>query len=126
MQRRRAGRHRARMGRAEPRRERLLERGHARAERELAGAQHLDHGAFLGLAEDRPGERDNVGRGGHACGARVRTMPASSESTSASQLASITFSWTPIAPHVSVPSVASSSTRVVAPVAFHSSRMRTL
>ena len=28
-------------------------------------------------------------------------MPASSESTSASQLASITFSWTPIAPQVS-------------------------
>ena len=58
--------------------------------------------------------------------ARVRTMPASSESTSASQLASITFSWTPIAPQVSTPSEASSSTRVTAPVAFHSSRMRTL
>ena len=117
---------RARVARAEPLRERLLERRDARAERELARAQHLDHGALLGLAEDRAGERDDVGRGGHACGARVRTMPASSESTSASQLASITFSCTPIAPQVSVPSVASSSTRVVAPVAFHSSRMRTL
>ena len=53
-------------------------------------------------------------------------MPASSESTSASQLASITFSWTPMAPHVSVPSEASSSTRVTAAVAFASSRMRTL
>ena len=53
-------------------------------------------------------------------------MPASSESTSASQDASITFSCTPIAPQVDSPSDASSSTRVVAPVAFHSSRMRTL
>jgi hypothetical protein len=44
----------------------------------------------------------------------------------ASQLASITFSDTPIAPQVSVPSDASSSTRVTAPVAFASSRMRTL
>ena len=53
-------------------------------------------------------------------------MPASSESTSASQLASMTFSCTPIAPQVSVPSEASSSTRVTAAVAFASSRMRTL
>ena len=118
---RRAARHRAGVARAEPRRERLLELRHARAERELARAQHLEHGLLLGLAEDGLGERDR-----HACGARERTMPASSESTSASQLASITFSCTPMAPHVSVPSVASSSTRVVAPVAFHSSRMRTL
>jgi hypothetical protein len=53
-------------------------------------------------------------------------MPASSESTSASQLASMMFSCTPIAPHVSLPSDASSRTRVVAPVAFASSRIRTL
>ena len=44
------------------------------------------------------------------------SIPASSESTSASQLASMMFSETPIAPHVSCPSQASSSTRVTAPV----------
>ncbi len=54
------------------------------------------------------------------------SMPASSESTSASQLASMMFSETPIAPQVSVPSLASSSTRVTAPVPLFSSRMRTL
>ena len=105
---------------AHARREHALELRQPRAERELARAQHLEHGPLLGLAEHGLGQRD------HACGARERTMPASSESTSASQLASITFSCTPIEPHVSLPSVASSSTRVVAPVAFHSSRIRTL
>ena len=55
-----------------------------------------------------------------------RNIPASSESTSASHDASITFSCTPIAPQVSVPSEASSSTRVTAAVALASSRMRTL
>ena len=53
-------------------------------------------------------------------------MPASSESTSASQLASIMFSDTPMAPQVSLPSLASSRTRVTAPVPFVSSRIRTL
>ena len=53
-------------------------------------------------------------------------MPASSESTSASQLASMMFSETPIVPQVSRPSLASSSTRVTAPVPFTSSRIRTL
>ena len=109
------------MVRADAGGEGLLEGGQARAERELAGAQHLEHRLLLGVPDDGAGEWDQ--RLGVA---RVRTMPASSESTSASQDASITFSWTPIAPHVSVPSEASSSTRVVAPVAFHSSRMRTL
>ncbi len=118
---RRAARDGARVAGAHPGRERALELRNARAERELPGAQNLEHSLLLGLAEDGLGHRDR-----HACGARVRTMPASSESTSASQLASITFSCTPMAPQVSEPSVASSSTRVVAPVAFHSSRMRTL
>ena len=61
-----------------------------------------------------------------ACSARPGSMPASSESTSASQLASMMFSETPIVPQASVPSLASSSTRVTAPVPFDSSRMRTL
>ena len=127
--------------RAEARGERRLEGGHLRAERQLAGAQHLQHRLLLLRAEDRPGERDDVlGRPRHVgdSGAARRTaaprawctrpgsMPASSESTSASQLASMTFSLTPIVPQVSVPSEASRSTRVTAPVAFCSSRMRTL
>ena len=135
----RAGRDRAGVARADARGERRLERRHARAERELARAQHLEHRLLLGLADHGLGERDRrrcvacvmTARARRpprrACGARgPGSMPASSESTSASQLASITFSETPIAPHVSVPSEASSSTRVTAPVAFCSSRMRTL
>ena len=55
-------------------------------------------------------------RAARRCCARPGSMPASSESTSASQLASMMFSDTPIAPQVSVPSLASSSTRVTAPV----------
>ena len=114
--------------------ERLLEGADAWAERQLAGAQHLEHGGLLGLAEDGLRERDDVRGHAHADGARtprrwperLGSMPASSESTSASQLASITFSCTPIAPQVSVPSEASSSTRVTAAVALVSSRMRTL
>ena len=57
---------------------------------------------------------------------RPTCMPCSSESTSASQDASIMFSETPIEPHTSSPSDESSSTRVTAPVPFVSSRMRTL
>src|SRR5262249_5735852 len=110
-----------RVRRADARREGLLEGRHARPERQVPGAQDLEHGKLLGLAEHRLGERDHW-----LTDARLRSIPASSESTSASQLASITFSWTPIVPHVDSPSDASRSTRVVAPVAFHSSRIRTL
>ena len=52
----------------------------------------------------------------HAALRASGSMPASSESTSASQLASMMFSDTPIAPQLSMPSLASSSTRVTAPV----------
>ena len=50
----------------------------------------------------------------------------SSESTSASQEASMMFSETPIVPHSRSPSVESSSTLVTAPVPCASSRIRTL
>ena len=50
----------------------------------------------------------------------------SSESTSASQEASMMFSETPIEPHDSWPSAESSRTRVTAPVPWCESRMRTL
>ena len=38
----------------------------------------------------------------------------------------MTFSWTPIEPHTSWPSLESMSTRVTAAVPWRSSRMRTL
>ena len=121
VQRRGAGRDRARVRRPDPRGERLLELG-TRGPSESWPERST---SMTACSSARPstgaGERD------HALSRPATgSMPASSESTSASQLASITFSCTPIAPHVSVPSEASSSTRVVAPVAFHSSRMRTL
>ncbi len=53
-------------GDAEPRRERLLERGHARAERQLPAAQDLDDRALLLLAEHRPSERDDLLAVAHA------------------------------------------------------------
>ena len=69
----------------------------------------------------------------HVTAARARApcerpgrMPASSESTSASQLASMMFSETPIEPQVSWPSVASSRTRVTAPVPWWASMILTL
>src|SRR4051812_24076746 len=107
----------------------------------MPGAQHLEHGGLLEIADDRPRDRDHfttpapralagLGAAREPGDAEIPrcdlSMPASSESTSASHEASMTFSCTPIAPQVDVPSDASRSTRVVAPVAFHSSRMRTL
>jgi len=53
-------------------------------------------------------------------------MPCSSESTSASHDASITFVETPMAPHSCSPSDESSRTRVIASLALAPSRMRTL
>src|SRR5205085_9171645 len=130
----RAVRDGARVVDAEPSRKRPLELPEPRTERQPAGAQHLQHQFLLALADDRLGERDRLGHG-RAAGSpvprrawwlRLGSIPASSESTSASQLASMMFSDTPIEPHVSVPSVASSSTRVTAPVPLRSSRMATL
>src|SRR4051812_31339624 len=120
------------MPRAEPLRECFLELRQARPERQVARAQHLEHELLLALPDDRPccGYHEAPGAGvaerPRECSLRPGSMPASSESTSASQLASITFSDTPIEPHVSTPSEESSSTRVTAPVPFFSSRMRTL
>ena len=45
-----AGGDRARVDAADAGGERLLEGGHARAERELAGAQDVEHGLLLGVA----------------------------------------------------------------------------
>ena len=81
----------------------------------------LEDRLLLGVAEQWPSERDRlahgVGRG---------SMPRSSDSTSASQEAAITFSDTPIVPQTSLPSEASIRTRVTAAVPFASSTMRTL
>src|SRR3954469_9483533 len=113
---------------AETRREGLLEANEHRPERQAAGAQHLEHELLLALPDDGLRERDHgeVARRAREWCARPGSMPASRESTSASQLASITFSETPIAPQVSVPSEASRRTRVMAPVPFVSSMMRAL
>ncbi len=93
-------------------------------EREPARAQHLEHELLLAPAQLRPGQRDLlvVGSGAHVCGWKAY----SSESTSASQEASMMFSETPIVPHSRSPSEESSSTRVIASVPWVSSRMRTL
>ena len=64
-------------------------------------------------------ERDLLAR-------RAHWNAYSSESTSASQEASMMFSETPIVPHSRSPSAESSRTRVTAPVPWASSRMRTL
>jgi hypothetical protein len=62
----RAARHRARVLHADPRREGLLEGGHARPQRELARAQHVDDRRLLLGPEGRLGERDDVGGDRHA------------------------------------------------------------
>ncbi len=60
------------MGRAEPCGEGRLEGRHARAQRELAGAQDLEHELLLARADHRPRERDDVELGaGHGDGAGV-------------------------------------------------------
>ena len=100
--------------RADPRGERRLEGRHPRAERELARAQHLD-----APPAPRPRRAPAARAGSTLCvtpapvsavprcpargaGAPARgSIPASSESTSASQLASMMFSCTPIAPQLS-------------------------
>ncbi len=116
----------ARMRRADACGERALELRHARPERELAGAQHLDHRVLLGLPQDRPCERDlllahaDSAAALRAAAPRSRRRPCSgysSESTSACHEAAMTFSPTPIVPQTSFPSEASISTRVMAPVA---------
>src|SRR6478672_7061400 len=113
------GRNRRGVRRAHPRGERLLERRRPRAERELPGAQHLEHELLLARTDDRLRERDHT---------RVRAgcSAYSSESTSASQDAAMMFSLTPIEPHEPWPSEVSSRTRVTASLPFVSSRMRTL
>ena len=81
-------------------------------------------GSDVGRARRHVAARVGAGR----VPGRVRPgwIAYSSESTSASQEASMTFSETPIEPHTSWPSDASSSTRVTASVPLVSSRMRTL
>src|SRR4051794_1637995 len=119
VQRRRAAGDRDRVGGAEPGGELALEARAHRPQREPPGAQHLDYELLLAGADRGPGERYLLGLEAHwkAC---------SSESTSASQEASMMFSETPIVPHSLSPSVESSRTRVTAPVPWASSRMRTL
>ena len=91
------------------------------------GAQDLEHALLLRGAEDAACASGISARaaGRGTAGGRAAS-PHSSESTSASHEAAITFSVTPIEPQTSWPSEASSSTRVTAPVPFVSSRMRTL
>ena len=103
VQARRAARDGARVRRAQARGEGLLELREPRAERELAGAQDLQHPALLLGAEDRARELDGLrahetARVALAGWGRPCCIPYSSESTSACQDASITFSETPIVP----------------------------
>src|ERR1043166_9261045 len=65
------------------------------------------------------------GRGVHLRCSSLNNL-YSTESTRASQLASMMLSSTPTVPHVSVPSVLSMMTRVLAAVPVDVSRMRTL
>ena len=91
-----------------------------RAQREPAGAQDLERQLLLALADLRPGQR-------YLLGAAHRGWKAySSESTRASQEASMMFSETPIVPHSRSPSEESRRTRVTASVPWVSSRIRTL
>ena len=94
---------------AEPLGEGALEALQHRAEREPPRAQHLEHELLLALAERRAGRagsgssltrRRTLGPGAVAvaCGWKAY----SSESTSASQHASMMFSETPIEPHASL------------------------
>ncbi len=83
-------------------------------------AQHLQDQLLLARADLRPRELDRLG-----CSV-AHWNAYSSESTSASQEASMMFSETPIVPHSRAPSAESSRTRVTAPVPWASSRMRTL
>ena len=97
-----------------------------RPEREASRAQHLERQLLLALAEVGPGQRDRLvvgcGAGSSTCGWKAY----SSESTSASQEASMMFSETPMVPHSRSPSEESSRTRVTASVPWVSSRIRTL
>ena len=64
------------------------------------GAQHLEHELLLARAEDGLGERDHSTRVASRRGSlRAGCSAYSSESTSASQDAAMTFSLTPIEPH---------------------------
>ena len=107
----------------EPGGELALEALAHRPQREPARAQHLEHQLLLARAELGPGERDRLGV---AARSRHGWKAYSSESTSASQEASMMFSETPIVPHSRSPSEESSRTRVTAPVPWASSRIRTL
>ena len=74
-----------------------FEGGEAGAESEAAGAKCVEYEFFFSCPDHgtREGDHDTgVAR------ARAGSIPASSESTSASQLASMMFSDTPIEPHV--------------------------
>src|SRR5438874_9845192 len=116
-----AARDGARVTGADARGKRDLELLEQRSKREPAGAQYRQHTLLLCRSDQRPGERDLFGaheRCGAAAFSRLRCIPYSSESTSASHEDSMMFSETPIEPHTSSPSEASSSTRVTAPVPF--------
>ena len=103
----------------EPGGELALEALAHRAQREPAGAQHLQHQLLLARADLRPRKLNLLDLLAH-------WNAYSSESTSASQEASMMFSETPIVPHSRPPSAESSRTRVTAPVPWASSRIRTL
>ena len=110
VKRRRAARHRDRVLDPEPGGELALEALAHRPERQPAGAQHLEHQLLLAR------RRSRAAPAGSARSHRRGWKAYSSESTSASQEASMMFSETPIVPHSRSPSAESSSTRVTAPV----------
>ena len=118
----RPARDRDRVPDPEPLGEPALEALDHRAQREPARAQDLEHQLLLARVDLRAGERDRVGFRPFAHSWKAY----SSESTSASQEASMMFSETPIVPHSRSPSEESSRTRVMAPVPWLSSRIRTL
>ena len=114
---------------------RALEALAHRPEREPARAQHLEDELLLARAEVWLREWDRLGLAVRSrreppyppLSALARGWKAySSESTRASQEASMMFSETPIVPHSRSPSEESSRTRVTASVPWVSSRIRTL
>ena len=110
----------------EPGGELALEALAHRPQREPAGAQHLEHQLLLARADLAAGRAGSVAARLAGCSSACGWKAYSSESTSASQEASMMFSETPIVPHSRSPSEESSRTRVTAPVPWASSRIRTL
>ncbi len=101
----------------------------SRPERSTSSTSSSSRAPISGRASGISGRRADMSRWAQLfvpSAARAHWKAYSSESTSASQEASMMFSETPIVPHSPLPSAESSRTRVTAPVPWASSRMRTL